>query len=106
MNLTRLGFLVSGRGSNMEAIINACVSGALKAKPAVVISNNAEAGALHIAKNRKIPAYHLSSKTHPDPDQLDKAITEIMKNHQVDLVYWKMISPRYFILYFFRMNRK
>lgn len=97
MDLTRLGFLVSGRGSNMQAIINACTVGDLKAEPVVVIANNPDAGALAIAKTGKIPAYHLSSKTHPDPGQLDNAITEIMHDHQVDLVvlagYMKQVGP-------------
>jgi len=97
MNLMRLGFLVSGRGSNMQAIINACNAGDLMADPVVVISNNAESGALNMARNRKIPAYHLSSKTHPDPDQLDKVITETLHNYQVDLVvlagYMKLVGP-------------
>ena len=97
MNLTRFGFLVSGRGSNMQAIINACIAGDLKAVPAVVISNNPGAGALTIAKTRKIPAYYLSAKTHPDPERLDKAITGTMHKHQVDLVvlagYMKQVGP-------------
>ena len=97
MNLTRLGFLVSGRGSNMQVIINACIAGDLKAEPVVVITNNPDAGALTIAKNRKIPTYHLSSKTHPDPGKLDKAITKTMHDHQVDLVvlagYMKQVGP-------------
>lgn len=86
MNMIRLGFLVSGRGSNMQAIINACNGGDISAEPVVVISNNPDAGALIIAKNRKIPTYYLSSKTHPDPEQLDKEITETMNIHNVDLI--------------------
>ena len=46
----RLGFLASGRGSNMLAILNDCEAGKLDAEPAVVISNNAGAGALESAR--------------------------------------------------------
>ena len=97
MNMIHLGFLASGRGSNMQAIINACAGGALRAEPVVVISNNPDAGALIIAKNKKIPNYHLSSKTHPDPKQLDKTITETLNNYQADLIvlagYMKQVGP-------------
>lgn len=95
--MIHLGFLASGRGSNMQAIINACAGGALRAEPVVVISNNPDAGALIIAKNKKIPNYHLSSKTHPDPKQLDKTITETLNNYQADLIvlagYMKQVGP-------------
>jgi phosphoribosylglycinamide formyltransferase 1 len=81
-----LGFFASHRGSNMQAVIDACNAGALDAKPCVVISNNSEAEALSRARREGIPAYHFSSKTHPDPVQLDKAILSTLKKHQVDLV--------------------
>ncbi|OGT63476.1 MAG: phosphoribosylglycinamide formyltransferase [Gammaproteobacteria bacterium RIFCSPLOWO2_02_FULL_47_50] len=95
--LTRLGFLVSGRGSNLQAIIQACKDKKLYAEPAVVISNNASAGALDIARSESIPAIHISRNTHPDIDQLDRAITETLQQHQADLVilagYMKKIGP-------------
>ena len=89
--------MVSGRGSNMQAVIQACKNGKLKARPVVVISNNATAGALDIARKESIPAFHLSQNTHPDAGSLDRAISEIFQQHQVDLVilagYMKKIGP-------------
>ncbi|MEI7868202.1 MAG: phosphoribosylglycinamide formyltransferase [Candidatus Methylumidiphilus sp.] len=82
----KLGFLASHNGSNMQAIIEACKTGALQATPAVVISNNAESGALARAKREAIPSYHLSSKTHPSPERLDRAILDALLAHQVDIV--------------------
>lgn len=82
----KLGFLVSGRGSNMQAIIAACENGELAATPVVVISNNASARALNIARNHHIPAIHLSSATHPDPAELDQIITKTLQQYGVDLV--------------------
>ncbi len=82
----KLGFLASHNGSNMQAIIDACKSGALRAEPAVVISNNAASGALARAVRESIPHYHLSSKTHPSPEQLDKAIRDTLLFHEVDIV--------------------
>lgn len=82
----KLGFLASHNGSNMQAIIEACKSGALAATPALVISNNAGSGSLARAEKEGIAALHLSSKTHPDPDHLDQAILDGLLAHRVDLV--------------------
>jgi len=94
----RLGFLASGRGSNMLAMIDNCEVGKLNAKPVVVISNNADAGALVYAREAGIPAFHLSSNTHEDESVLDQEITNILKSHEVDWVilagYMKKIGPR------------
>jgi len=81
-----LGILASHRGTNFQAIIDACRQGQLSASVTVSISNNSNATALTRAKNANIPALHLSGKTHPDPEQLDAAILEALKAHKVDLV--------------------
>jgi phosphoribosylglycinamide formyltransferase-1 len=93
-----LGFLASGRGSNMQAVIDACKSGRLAAQPRVVISNNSGSGALARADRESIPCYHLSGRTHPDPVQLDAAILDALLRHEVELVtlagYMKKLGPR------------
>jgi len=95
--LLKLGFLASGRGSNLQAILQACRDGRLGAIPAVVISNNADSGALALARRETIPACHLSAGTHPDPADLDEAIAAALQKHGVDLVvlagYMKKIGP-------------
>ena len=92
-----LGFLASHNGSNMQAVINACRSGRLNAKPVVVISNNMDSGALERARNENIPCFHLSGRTHPDPEDLDREIVDVLLNHDVNLVilagYMKKIGP-------------
>jgi phosphoribosylglycinamide formyltransferase-1 len=94
----RLGFLVSGRGSNMLAILNDCKAGKLDAEPAVVISNNADAGALGFAGEAGIPAFHLSSNTYEDKSVLDQEITNTLISHNVDWVilagYMKKIGSK------------
>ncbi|MDD5034302.1 MAG: phosphoribosylglycinamide formyltransferase [Methylococcaceae bacterium] len=94
----KLGFLASHNGSNMQAIIDACKSGALQATPAVVISNNGDCGALIRAEQESIPHYHLSAKTHPDPEALDRAILDALLRHGVDIVvlagYMKKLGPQ------------
>jgi phosphoribosylglycinamide formyltransferase-1 len=91
---TNIGFLASGRGSNVRAIVDACRNGCIDASPAVIISTNAMSGVLEYAKNENIPHYHLSQQTHPNSDV---AITETLIQHDVSLVvlagYMKKIGP-------------
>lgn len=98
MNKTRLGFLASYRGSNMQAIIDACRAGRLSADPVVVISNNRDSGALVRAEKEGIPGIHLGGRDYPDPDELDRKIAETLKQHDVDIVilagYMKKIGGR------------
>lgn len=93
-----LGFLASGRGSNMQSVIDACASGRLRARPCVVISNNSQSGAIGRAKDENIPYRHLSSVTHPDPRHLDRAVRDELIQYQADLVvlagYMKKIGPQ------------
>jgi phosphoribosylglycinamide formyltransferase-1 len=93
----RLGFLASHNGSNMQAVIDACKAGLIKARPAAVISNNSDSGALARARQEGIPYYHLSTKTHPVPEQLDAAILEALVLNQVGLVilagYMRKLGP-------------
>lgn len=84
--ILNLGFLASHNGSNMQAVIDACNDGRLKANPAVVICNNNDSLALVRAKQEGISCYHLSSKTHPVTDELDSAILDVLVSHEVDLV--------------------
>jgi phosphoribosylglycinamide formyltransferase-1 len=93
-----LGFLASGRGSNMQAVIDACKAGRIQARPGVVISNNSRSGAIERAKREGIPHAHLSSVTHPNLDQLDQAMLDTLLSYKVDLVllvgYMKRIGWR------------
>ena len=82
----------------MQAIIDACKSGALKAKPVVVISNNSNSGAIERAKKEEIPVFYLSGKTHPYADALDQAILDTLVRYKVDVValagYMKKLGPK------------
>lgn len=93
----RIGFLASHNGSNMQAVIDACKSGALQATPAVVISNNSGSGALRRAESEEISHYHLSGETHHEPAALDRAILDALLRHGADIVvlagYMKKLGP-------------
>ena len=93
-----IGFLASGGGSNMQAIVDACKSGVLNAVPSVVVSNNSTSGAMVRARREDIPCYHLSGKTHSLPDMLDGVIFDTLLRHSVDMVilagYMKKLGPK------------
>lgn len=93
-----LGVLASHGGTNLQAIIDSCRSGAIDAEVRVVISNNSRSMALERARRAGIPTTHLSSATHPDHDRLDEAIAETLQRHRVQVValagYMKMLGPR------------
>jgi phosphoribosylglycinamide formyltransferase-1 len=94
----RLGFFASHGGSNVQAIIDACRSGRLDATPCVVICNNSEAPVLERARAAGIATRHLSSRTHPSPEELDTAMLEALRQHGVNLVvlagYMRKLGPR------------
>jgi phosphoribosylglycinamide formyltransferase-1 len=81
----RLGILISGRGSNFEAIADNIASGSLDAEIAVVISNRADAPGLGIAQARGIRAVCLASKG-LDREAYDRLLVAELQRHQVDVV--------------------
>jgi phosphoribosylglycinamide formyltransferase-1 len=93
----RLGILASHEGTTMQAVLDAVDQQRLAASAAVVISNNRESGALARARAAGVSTAHLSSATHPDPEQLDRAILATLTGAHVDLVllagYMKKLGP-------------
>jgi len=81
----RLGILISGRGSNFEAIANAIARRKLDAEIAIVISNRANAPGLDIARERGIPLRVIASAG-LERGAYDKLMIEELQTHQVDLV--------------------
>ena len=82
----------------MQAIVDACRAGELHAEPRVAISNNSGSEVLRRAAREGVPGFHLSSRTHPRPGDLDEAIEGVLADHGVDLVvlggYMRMLGPR------------
>jgi len=98
MTSLRLAVIASHGGSNLQAIVDATKSGKLQATVGVVISNNSNSLVLERARREGIPAYHLSTRTHPDPEALDEAILQVLTKHDVNLVvlagYMKKLGPK------------
>jgi phosphoribosylglycinamide formyltransferase-1 len=82
----RLGVLASHEGTTLQSVIDACAGEGFPWLIAVVISNNADAGALRRARAAGLPARHLSSRTHETEAALDRAICQALIDHRVDLV--------------------
>lgn len=91
----RLGILISGRGSNFEAIANSIARGKLDAGIAIVISNRPGAPGLEIARQRGIPLRVIASAG-MEREAYDKLLIEELRTHQVDLVclagFMRMLS--------------
>ena len=83
--MKRLGILISGRGSNFEAIAENVASGALPAEIAVVISNRTDARGLEAALSRGLNAVCLPSKG-LDREVYDRKLAAELHKHDVDLV--------------------
>ena len=81
----RLGILISGRGSNFEAIAGAIARRKLDAEIAIVISNRAAAAGLDIARERGIPMRVIESRG-MEREAYDKLVIEELRTHEVDLV--------------------
>jgi phosphoribosylglycinamide formyltransferase 1 len=81
----RLGILLSGRGSNFEAIAANVAHGKLDAEIAVVISNRAEARGLQIAREQGLPALPITSRTGAR-EEYDRRLVWELQDRRVDLV--------------------
>jgi phosphoribosylglycinamide formyltransferase-1 len=83
--MKRLGILLSGRGSNFEAIANNVSAGKIDAEIAIVISSQPEARGLELARQRGLPAACVPSKG-LDRNVYDAMLVEELKKYSVDLV--------------------
>ena len=83
----RVGVLASGRGSNLQAIIDAAAAGKLpNVEFAVVLSDNADAYALERARKHGIPAEFVDPKAHRRREDYDAALLARLRGHNVGLV--------------------
>ena len=78
--------LISGRGTNLQSLIDAQSSGALPARIAVVISNRAEAGGLARAQAAGIEALTIDHRDFPHRDAFDQALAKALTDRGVTLV--------------------
>lgn len=93
----RLGVLISGRGSNLQALIDAVAHRRLDAAIAVVISNRDDAPGLERARRAGIDTVCLSHRGWPSRDDYDRALVKELQQRQVDLVclagFMRVLGP-------------
>jgi len=81
-----LGVLISGSGTNLQAVIDACERGDLDCRIAVVISNHADAFGLERARRAGIPAVYVDPASYKDRHAFNGAIADTLIEHGVGLV--------------------
>ena len=82
----KIGILISGRGSNLQAIIDAVASGRLDAEIAVVISNKSNAAGLDRARKAGIESLYLDRKAYESREQFDLALVAELEKRDVAVV--------------------
>jgi phosphoribosylglycinamide formyltransferase-1 len=96
--LKKIGILLSGRGSNFEAIADSILAGRLEAEIAIVISNRADAPGLGSARQRGLNAQLIPSKGKVREEH-DAEVVAALRWAQVDLVclagYMRLLSPEF-----------
>jgi phosphoribosylglycinamide formyltransferase-1 len=94
---TRIAILISGRGSNMQVLIDACQAGRLDATVAVVVSNRSDADGLRVAAGAGIATRVLDHRAFAEREAFDLAMLETLKEQSVDIVllagFMRIFSP-------------
>ncbi|HEX2522837.1 MAG TPA: phosphoribosylglycinamide formyltransferase [Terriglobia bacterium] len=96
--MKRIGILLSGRGSNFEAIVRQIDEGNLRAEVAVVVSNVEAAPGLHRARERGLDVLSLNSKG-LSREAFDRQVIRVLEEKRVDLVclagFMRLLSPSF-----------
>jgi phosphoribosylglycinamide formyltransferase 1 len=95
--LRNIGVLISGRGSNLQALIDAIASRSLQARIAVVISNRHDAAGLQRAESAGIETLVLNHREFPDRPAFDTAVASELQRRGVELVclagFMRLVGP-------------
>ena len=95
--MINIGVLASGRGTNLQAIIEAVKENKIEGRIGIVISDSLDAFALKRAKQNNIETQYINFKSFKDREDYDKKIMECLKEKDVDLVvlagYMRILSP-------------
>jgi phosphoribosylglycinamide formyltransferase-1 len=95
--LITLGVLVSGSGSNLQAILDAVASGALDARVAIVISNVPGALAIERARSAGIETAVVEHRSYPERKAFDAAVVELLRARGVEVVvlagFMRLLTP-------------
>ncbi len=94
-----LGMLISGRGSNLQSIINAIQDGRLNARIVLVLSNKADAYGLERAREAGLDTLVLNHRSFPSREAFDLAMVDALHSRGVELVclagFMRLLSPAF-----------
>ncbi len=102
-NDTRLVVLVSGNGSNLQAILDACETRSLPARVVAVVSNKSDAYALQRAAEAGVPSVHIGQRPNEARADYDARLTDVVAGFAPDLVVlagWMRILTKDFLGWF------
>ena len=98
--MINIGVLASGRGTNLQAIIDAIREGRIEGEISIVISDNPKAYALERAKQNDIKSRYITFKEFKNREDYDRKVVEYLKEKDVELVvlagYMRILSS-YFV---------
>ncbi|MEX2273867.1 MAG: phosphoribosylglycinamide formyltransferase [Vicinamibacterales bacterium] len=94
-----LGVLISGRGTNLQSILDAVSAGRLDARIAIVISNREDAAGLERARGAGVDTLVLDHRAHESREAYDAELIDALQSRQVDLVclagFMRILSPAF-----------
>lgn len=99
MTKKKIGVLISGNGTNLQALLDACADKNYPAEITVVISNKADAFGLNRAATAGIPAHVIDHKKFKSRDAFDDAMQEMLERHNAELVclagFMRLLSAKF-----------
>ena len=99
----RIVVLISGRGSNLQAIVEACLSGIINGAVCAVISSNQNALGLERAAKFNIPSSFIAKNTNEQRKNYDKHLCEVVRTYQPDLIvlagYMKILNADFISMF-------
>ncbi|WP_027339637.1 phosphoribosylglycinamide formyltransferase [Halonatronum saccharophilum] len=101
--MLKIGVLASGRGSNLQSIIDSIESGELEAKVELVISDKEGAKALERANNQGIASKYINPKIYDSKEKFEQAMIDALEEYEVDLIvmagFMRILTP-YFVRHY------
>ena len=97
MKKTKVAILISGRGSNMQAIVKACESFEFPAEVVLVLSNKSEAEGLKFAQEKNIKTAFVNHKEFSSREDFDKKVSEEIEKSGAEIIclagFMRLLSP-------------
>ena len=84
--MKKIAVMISGSGSNFEAIVKACLAKNIYGEIIYVISNNSDAYGIERAKKYNIPVKIIDHKGYANRDDYDDTLKEFLENLEIDLI--------------------